>query len=356
MSDILNHYFCNKTNNFIKNSSTKYLKENKDKNKLINCGLYLSESNILTIPRKLNSINKLNISKSHKNLYLLFHNNSKLINQKKMKSKISQKYNNKVNFNKKYSTKSNSNDITKKKNGGYNKKNMYCNIEINKKEKSKIYPYLDKNNNKVEEIINSLMNDNKDNKKIIYSYLSKNFSEIIKSKKYYKKENYPQEKIISPKNYIEYNLKTKPYNTNSFKSFDVQIKFFKNKEYINKKILERIDKFNKNEIKEANLNIKPYYDNNLRNVKNILFDNKNNFHFKTCNNDNFKDNNRNRKRYKYKIFNGMEFKGKNLNSFDEEMNNILISNKNGIKYINNLSERNEHIFNGIKKLYKKLYL
>ena len=88
----------------------------------------------------------------------------------------------------------------------------------------------------------------------------------------------------------------------------------------------------------------------------MLFDNKNNFHFKTINNEDFKDNFKKRKIYKYNIFNGIQLKGKNLNSFDEEMNNILTSNENAIKYINNLSERNENILKGIKKLYEKFEL
>ena len=238
MSDILNNYFYKKTNNLQNNSSTKYFKEIKDKIKLINCGLYLSENNILKIPKKLYSINKSNISKSHKNIYLLFHKNSKFLNQRKKKRNICQKYHNKGTFNKNYSVNSKRNDIIKINNDENKKKTMYYNVEIKKNEKSNIYSYLDEKKYKVEEIIKSLMNDIKEkrNKKIIYNYLSRNISEITKpTKSYYKKEKYPQEKITSTKNYIEYNLKTKPYNNNSINSFDTQIKFFKNRDYIIKK-------------------------------------------------------------------------------------------------------------------------
>lgn len=361
MSDILSTYFSNKN---IYSSAMKNLNSNKEKIKLINCGLVLSERNILTIKDskfpKIKSID----SNEFKNTALF----SNTFIQKKFKNKnidiLDEKKINNFKYFNNYSNKSNINKIIfrnndeKLNNIHYNLKIKTFNNQKKKNPKKKIiYSYSNKNLNKNKEDIKTPNNNKKENKTISYN------TDKPKSNN----NNYTNVRSINPKKDLELKLKTEPNKIFTFKSFDALIKNLNNKKDYKEKILNNIIQSNKNKynLKQLNqLNVNYNYfkshSNDLKKKEKIyLYNNNNNFIF-SRNKNNFSKNNTSigniaktkNKIYKIEIYN----KNKDLISFDEKMNNLMNSTEKTIKYLNKLSGKNETIIKKINILFNNLNL
>lgn len=333
MSDILKSYFSVRDIRKLNNSASKNLISNKAKIKLINCGLFLSESNILKIPQ--NIFKESNIYKTVESKNLNYKNvipfSSKSLNKKQNKYLKDRIFNNLID----------KSDVNKFK-------DYYPLIE-NKKSK--------KNEEKVNKIINSLFKKSEESnsdRPIFYhanstQYLSKMRN---RKKKYYNKELFPREKAINPKAYIEYNFKSDPSNKKLFKSYDIQIKCLNNNEENRIKILKRVNENNKFRDDIEKLEI--YNDNNndvsykdLQKMEKNEFENKKNFNF------NKMDKNSNKNKLKNIFFNidkTNENEYDNLITFDVKMNNAMNSTNNTLKYLRRLSHKNVNLIKKINNL------
>lgn len=327
MSNILNSFLYNMKTKNLYNTDSKYLKENKEKLNLINCGLTLSENNIFKIPysKYKKYLMKKNYSNDNKNEDLLFDINIKPFLPNKIRNGFIQNNIRTERFNNYHLNIFNSNKSLK----------SHKIMPLNEQKKA-IFTYLDKNKikKKVDEILKTLYNDKKEkreNKRIMNdkSHSTKYFNEI------------------NPKAYIEYNLKTKPYNKKIFRSFEFQTKSLKNKEIFTKKIIKRIDKTNNFNMNAEKVILSKYdNDNDVIEVEKILFYNKRNFQFKNINNTTFRNH-----YLKPKISKKFKEEAKKYITFYEKMNNAIAHTENTIKYLNNISEKNEVMIDKIKNLY-----
>ena len=339
------------------NSASKYLKENNDIIKLINCGLFLSEGNIFKIPsnnvKKANIICKTNYSKNYNSENSMLKNTDSLFH-KKLHNKFFANYKNTSVNNPLNNTNSiiNSNKFNDIKIN--NIKYINNNNKPLKDEKIfKIYSYLDKQKNE------SIFFKEKKANKNYFKNISKNNSEVIR-KKYYKKEKFPIEELINPRKYIEYNLKTEPYDKKFLKSYNAQMKLINDKEFIRKKILERTDKIIKYNNNLFKLDVKQtkedIFGKDLNEIKKVILDDgKKDFKSKYYDiNDSFKEKNKKKIVLENNILKNINKSTRyKLINFDEEMNDIVTSTKNTTKYLNDISEKNKNLINNIKNIYNK---
>ena len=173
--------------------------------------------------------------------------------------------------------------------------------------------------------------------------------------------------MINPRKYIDYNLKTEPYNTNFFKSFNAQIKLINNKEYICEKILDRTNKNIKYNDNFFNLSVKKnkedIFNKDLKDLKEIktvfLYNDKNILKLKNHDkniiiNSQFKEKNKKKNLLQNRVIKNLsKIKRYKLFNFDEEMNDVMLSTKNTVKYLNDLSEKNSNLINNIKNIYER---
>ena len=368
MSDILKSYFSHKDIKNINNSASKNLKLNKERLKLFNCGLFISESNILKMPRnKLKEHNKIfnTIESNDCNNTKSFRFNKKenmFLKDKVYQNfldRIEKKNKEKINHNSPLFQNLSSKYILRKKiSENETENNESINLE-DIKDKNEFIPKKLSNNDKekVNEIINSFLNkeENKDKKTIFYHANSSQYLKFRKRrKKYHTKELFPREKSINPKAYIEYNFRADPNNKKLFKSYGIQVKCLNNEEEHRIKILKRVNESDKLRNKfgkiEVNSDAKNY-DNELKRIENVFFADKNNYHFNTIDNEsNIRNNSRNGIGKK-------EFKIDNTNedkiTFDRKMNIAITNTQNTLKYLKELSDKNVVLIKKISDLVYK---
>ena len=368
MSDILKSYFSHKDIKHLNNSASKHLKLNRERIKLFNCGLFISESNILKIPKnKLKEHNKICNTIESNDCY----NTKSLRSNKKenmlLKDKawenfldrIEKKNMEKINHNSSLFQNLSSKFILRKKiSENETENNESFNFE-DIKYKNEFFPKKLSNNDKekVDEIINSFINkeENKDKKNIFYHANSSEYLKFRKRrKKYHTKELFPREKSINPKAYIEYNFRADPNNKNLFKSYKIQVKCLNNEEEHRVKILKRVNesdklrhKFGKIEINSDAKN----YDNELKRIENVIFDDKSNYRFNTLDNEPIIRNN-SRSRIGKKVFK-IDKSNEDKMTFDRKMIIAVTNTENTLKYLKELSDKNVILIKKISDLVYK---
>lgn len=366
MSDILKSYFSHEDIKHIKNSASKHLKLNKERLKLINCGLFLSESNILKIPiNKLKEHNKICNSIESNDCYNT--RSFRLRNKKgnfffkdivypNFLDRIEKKNMEKINHNSPLFQNLSSKYILRKKISENETENDESILE-DIKDRNEFKPKkLSKNEKKeVNKIINSFLNkeENNDKKTIFYHANSSQYLKFRKRrKKYYTKELFPREKSINPKAYIEYNFRADPNNKKLFKSYGIQVKCLNNEEENREKILKRVNESDKirNSFGKIEVNsIAKNYDNELKRIENVFFADKNSYRFNTLDNENDIRDNRNRR--ERKIFK-IDKSNEDLLTFDRKMNIAVTNTQNTLKYLKELSDKNDVL---IKKITDLVY-
>lgn len=368
MSDILKSYFSHKDIKHINNSASKHLKLNKERLKLFNCGLFLSESNILKIPtNKLKEHNKIcntiesNDCYNTKSFRLRNKNGNLFLKDKVFQNfldRIEKKNMERINHNSPLFQNLSSKYILRKKiSENETENNESFNLE-DIKDKNEFIPKKLSNNEKkkVNEIINSFLNkeENNDKKTIFYHANSSQYLKFRKRrKKYYTKELFPREKSINPKAYIEYNFRAEPNNKKLFKSYGIQVKCLNNEEENREKILKRVNEsdnirssFGKIEVNSELKN----YDNELKRIENAYFSDKNNYRFNTIDNEaNIRNNSRSR--IGKKVFK-IDESNEDLITFDRKMNIAVTNTQNTLKYLQELSDKNVVL---IKKITDLVY-
>ena len=368
MSDILKSYFSHKDIKHINNSASKHLKLNKERLKLFNCGLFLSESNILKIPmNKLKEHNKIcntiesNDCYNTKSFRLRNKNGNLFLKDKVFQNfldRIEKKNMERINHNSPLFQNLSSKYILRKKiSENETENNESFNLE-DIKDKNEFIPKKLSNNEKkkVNEIINSFLNkeENNDKKTIFYHANSSQYLKFRKRrKKYYTKELFPREKSINPKAYIEYNFRAEPNNKKLFKSYGIQVKCLNNEEENREKILKRVNEsdnirssFGKIEVNSELKN----YDNELKRIENAYFSDKNNYRFNTIDNEaNIRNNSRSR--IGKKVFK-IDKSNEDLITFDRKMNIAVTNTQNTLKYLQELSDKNVVL---IKKITDLVY-
>ena len=368
MSDILKSYFSHKDIKHINNSASKHLKLNKERLKLFNCGLFLSESNILKIPmNKLKEHNKIcntiesNDCYNTKSFRLRNKNGNLFLKDKVFQNfldRIEKKNMERINHNSPLFQNLSSKYILRKKiSENETENNESFNLE-DIKDKNEFIPKKLSNNEKkkVNEIINSFLNkeENNDKKTIFYHANSSQYLKFRKRrKKYYTKELFPREKSINPKAYIEYNFRAEPNNKKLFKSYGIQVKCLNNEEENREKILKRVNEsdnirssFGKIEVNSELKN----YDNELKRIENAYFADKNNYRFNTIDNEaNIRNNSRSR--IGKKVFK-IDKSNEDLITFDRKMNIAVNNTQNTLKYLQELSDKNVVL---IKKITDLVY-
>ena len=368
MSDILKSYFSHKDIKHINNSASKHLKLNKERLKLFNCGLFLSESNILKIPmNKLKERNKIcntiesNDCYNTKSFRLRNKNGNLFLKDKVFQNfldRIEKKNMERINHNSPLFQNLSSKYILRKKiSENETENNESFNLE-DIKDKNEFIPKKLSNNEKkkVNEIINSFLNkeENNDKKTIFYHANSSQYLKFRKRrKKYYTKELFPREKSINPKAYIEYNFRAEPNNKKLFKSYGIQVKCLNNEEENREKILKRVNEsdnirssFGKIEVNSELKN----YDNELKRIENAYFADKNNYRFNTIDNEaNIRNNSRSR--IGKKVFK-IDKSNEDLITFDRKMNIAVTNTQNTLKYLQELSDKNVVL---IKKITDLVY-
>jgi hypothetical protein len=365
MSDILKSYFSHEDIKHIKNSASKHLKLNKERLKLINCGLFLSESNILKIPiNKLKEHNKICNSIESNDCYNT--RSFRLRNKKgnfffkdivypNFLDRIEKKNMEKINHNSPLFQNLSSKYILRKKISENETENDESILE-DIKDRNEFKPKkLSKNEKKeVNKIINSFLNkeENNDKKTIFYHANSSQYLKFRKRrKKYYTKELFPREKSINPKAYIEYNFRADPNNKKLFKSYGIQVKCLNNEEENREKILKRVNESDKIRSSigkmEVNSDAKNY-DNELKRIENVFFADKNNYRFNTLDNEaNIRNNSRNK--IGKKIFK-IDKSNEDLLTFDRKMNIAVTNTQNTLKYLKELSDKNVVLIKKINDL------
>jgi hypothetical protein len=365
MSDILKSYFSHKDIKHINNSASKNLKLNKERLKLFNCGLFISESNILKMPRnKLKEHNKIfnTIESNDCNNTKSFRFNKKenmFLKDKVYQNfldRIEKKNKEKINHNSPLFQNLSSKYILRKR---ISENETEINESINSediKDKNEFIPKKLSNSEKkkVNEIINSFLNkeENNDKKTIFYHANSSQYLKFRKRrKKYYNKELFPREKSINPRAYIEYNLRANPNNKKYFKSYGIQVKCLNNEEENREKILKRVNESDKIRSSigkmEVNSDAKNY-DNELKRIENVFFADKNNYRFNTLDNEaNIRNNSRNK--IGKKIFK-IDKSNEDLLTFDRKMNIAVTNTQNTLKYLKELSDTNVVLINKINDL------
>jgi len=368
MSDILKSYFSHKDIKYINNSASKHLKLNKERLKLFNCGLFLSESNILKIPmNKLKEHNKINNTIESNDCYTA--KSFRLRNKKGnmfLKDKVYQNFLDRIE--KKNMEKINHNTplfqnlsskyiLRKKISENETENNESINLEDIKDKNEFIPKKLSTNEKKkVNDIINSFLNkEEKNDKKIIFYHA--NSSQYLKfrkkRKKYYSKELFPREKSINPKAYIEYNFRADPNNKKLFKSYGIQVQCLNNEEENREKIIKRVNASNNFRSSIGKIEVNSYakkYDNELKRIENAFYSDKSSHRFNTIDNENnIRNNIRNRNGKKiYKIDKSNE----DLITFDRKMNIAVTNTQNTLKYLKELSDKNVVL---IKKITDLVY-
>jgi hypothetical protein len=366
MSDILKSYFSHEDIKHINSSASKHLKLNKERLKLINCGLFLSESNILKIPiNKLKEHNKICNSIESNDCYNT--RSFRLRNKKgnfffkdivypNFLDRIEKKNMEKINHNSPLFQNLSSKYILRKKISENETENDESILE-DIKDRNEFKPKkLSKNEKKeVNKIINSFLNkeENNDKKTIFYHANSSQYLKFRKRrKKYYTKELFPREKSINPKAYIEYNFRADPNNKKLFKSYGIQVKCLNNEEENREKILKRVNESDKirNSFGKIEVNsIAKNYDNELKRIENVFFADKNSYRFNTLDNENDIRDNRNRR--ERKIFK-IDKSNEDLLTFDRKMNIAVTNTQNTLKYLKELSDKNDVL---IKKITDLVY-
>ena len=366
MSDILKSYFSHEDIKHINSSASKHLKLNKERLKLINCGLFLSESNILKIPiNKLKEHNKICNSIESNDCYNT--RSFRLRNKKgnfffkdkvypNFLDRIEKKNMEKINHNSPLFQNLSSKYILRKKISENETENDESILE-DIKDRNEFKPKkLSKNEKKeVNKIINSFLNkeENNDKKTIFYHANSSQYLKVRKRrKKYYTKELFPREKSINPKAYIEYNFRADPNNKKLFKSYGIQVKCLNNEEENREKILKRVNESDKirNSFGKIEVNsIAKNYDNELKRIENVFFADKNSYRFNTLDNENDIRDNRNRR--ERKIFK-IDKSNEDLLTFDRKMNIAVTNTQNTLKYLKELSDKNDVL---IKKITDLVY-
>ena len=368
MSDILKSYFSHKDIKHINNSASKHLKLNKERLKLFNCGLFLSESNILKIPmNKLKEHNKIcntiesNDCYNTKSFRLRNKNGNLFLKDKVFQNfldRIEKKNMERINHNSPLFQNLSSKYILRKKiSENETENNESFNLEDNK-DKNEFIPKKLSNNEKkkVNEIINSFLNkeENNDKKTIFYHANSSQYLKFRKRrKKYYTKELFPREKSINPKAYIEYNFRAEPNNKKLFKSYGIQVKCLNNEEENREKILKRVNESDniRSSIGKMEVNSElKNYDNELKRIENAYFSDKNNYRFNTIDNEaNIRNNSRSR--IGKKVFK-IDKSNEDLITFDRKMNIAVTNTQNTLKYLQELSDKNVVL---IKKIIDLVY-
>ena len=368
MSDILKSYFSHKDIKHINNSASKHLKLNKERLKLFNCGLFLSESNILKIPmNKLKEHNKIcntiesNDCYNTKSFRLRNKNGNLFLKDKVFQNfldRIEKKNMERINHNSPLFQNLSSKYILRKKiSENETENNESFNLEDNK-DKNEFIPKKLSNNEKkkVNEIINSFLNkeENNDKKTIFYHANSSQYLKFRKRrKKYYTKELFPREKSINPKAYIEYNFRAEPNNKKLFKSYGIQVKCLNNEEENREKILKRVNESDniRSSIGKMEVNSElKNYDNELKRIEIAYFADKNNYRFNTIDNEaNIRNNSRSR--IGKKVFK-IDKSNEDLITFDRKMNIAVTNTQNTLKYLQELSDKNVVL---IKKIIDLFY-
>ena len=366
MSDILKSYFSHKDIKYIKNSASKHLKLNKERLKLFNCGLFLSESNILKIPsNKLKEHNRIcntvesNDCYNAKSFRLRNKNGNIFLKDKFFQNfldRIERNNIENINQNSPLFQNLSSKYILRKR---ISENETEINESINSediKDKNEFIPKKLSNSEKkkVNEIINSFLNkeENNDKKTIFYHANSSQYLKFRKRrKKYYNKELFPREKSINPRAYIEYNLRANPNNKKYFKSYGIQVKCLNNEEENREKILKRVNESDKIRSSigkmEVNSDAKNY-DNELKRIENVFFADKNNYRFNTLDNEaNIRNNSRNK--IGKKIFK-IDKSNEDLLTFDRKMNIAVTNTQNTLKYLKELSDKNVVLIKKINDL------
>lgn len=368
MSDILKSYFSHKDIKHINNSASKHLKLNKERLKLFNCGLFLSESNILKIPmNKLKEHNKIcntiesNDCYNTKSFRLRNKNGNLFLKDKVFQNfldRIEKKNMERINHNSPLFQNLSSKYILRKKISENETENNECfNLEDIKDKNEFISKKLSNNEKKkVNEIINSFLNkeENNDKKTIFYHANSSQYLKFRKRrKKYYTKELFPREKSINPKAYIEYNFRAEPNNKKLFKSYGIQVKCLNNEEENREKILKRVNESDniRSSIGKMEVNSElKNYDNELKRIENAYFADKNNYRFNTIDNEaNIRNNSRSR--IGKKVFK-IDKSNEDLITFDRKMNIAVTNTQNTLKYLQELSDKNVVL---IKKIIDLVY-
>ena len=366
MSDILKSYFSHKDIKHINNSASKNLKLNKERLKLFNCGLFISESNILKIPRnKLKEHNKIcntidsNDGYNTKSFRLRNKKGNIFLKDKVYQNfldRIEKKNMEKINHNSPLFQNLSSKYILRKKINENETENNESFILEDIKDKNEFISKKLSNNDKekVNEIINSFLNkeENKDKKTMFYHANSSQYLKFRKRrKKYYTKELFPREKSINPKAYIEYNFRADPNNKQLFKSYGIQVKCLNNQEEHRVKILKRVNESDKLRNKfgkiEVNTDAKTY-DNELKRIENVFFADKSNYRFNTIDNEpNIRNNIRSR--IGKKVFQ-IDKSNEDKITFDRKMNIAITSTENTLKYLKELSDKNVVLIKKISDL------
>lgn len=368
MTDILKSYFSHKDIKYINNSASKNLNLNKERLKLFNCGLFLSESNILKLPtNKLKENNRICNTIETNEYY-----NTKsfsLRNRKEnifLKDKVYQNFLDRIE--KKNIEKNNNNSplfqnlsskyiLKKKINENETENNDFINLE-SIKDKKEYLPKKMSNNQKqkVNDIINSFFNkeENSDKKTIFYHANSSQYLKFKKRRrKFYSKEQFPREKSIDPKAYIEYNFRADPNNKKLFKSYAIQVKCLNNEEEHRKKILKRVNESDKYRNSIGKLEVSSEantYENELKRIENIYFNDKSSHRFNTIDNET-KIRNESRNRIGKKMFQ-IDKSNEDLITFDRKMNIAVTHTQNTLKYLKELSDKNVIL---IKKITDLVY-
>ena len=365
MSDILKSYLSHKNFRHINNSASKYLNLNKERQKLFNCGLFLSENNILKIPINiLKERNKICNTVESNDYYnskslRLKNQNENIILRDKFNQNIFDRIENKnmemFNNNSPLNQNSSSKYLLRKKISENETENDSLNLEDIKDKNDFITKKLTNNEKeRVNEIINSFINKEESNDKKPIFYHA-NSSQYLKSrkrrKKYYSNALFPREKSINPKAYIEYNIRANPNNKKYFKSYGIQVKCLNNEEENREKIIKRVNESNKYRSSVGKIEVNTdaiNYDNELKRIENIYFNDKSNYRFNTLENDSYKRNN-SRIRIGKKIFN-LDKSNEDLITFDRKMSNAITNTENTLKYLKELSDKNDVLIQKITDL------
>ena len=235
--------------------------------------------------------------------------------------------------------------------------NDFINLE-SIKDKKEYLPKKMSNNQKqkVNDIINSFFNkeENSDKKTIFYHANSSQYLKFKKRRrKFYSKEQFPREKSIDPKAYIEYNFRADPNNKKLFKSYAIQVKCLNNEEEHRKKILKRVNESDKYRNSIGKLEVSSEantYENELKRIENIYFNDKSNHRFNTIDNET-KIRNESRNRIGKKMFK-IDKSNEDLITFDRKMNIAVTHTQNTLKYLKELSDKNVIL---IKKITDLVY-
>ena len=328
MSDILTRFFKTSHEKLLSTKNKDCLKQN-----LLNCGLFLSESNVL----KVKNDNHFYFPRTTKRT---FQNLSK-------KNKISvTELSTQKNTSKDFSiTSKELPTITKKLKISFTPNRTTSNLQHRTTKFDK------------KACINSLINNLLNKKK---SPLKKTKNKIYT--KIEKKKIYPINKSIDPKNYIKYNFALNPSNKKCFKSVDLQIKTLGNKPNFRNDIIKTINENQYNFIFFGKL-VQKTADSSNKIYENLIKENENKLMF-------MKKNEKILKRKDYSLNGKIE---KNINStkdyqkrvnknqkeylsFDEKIKSFLESAKATKNYINKFSAIHKEMImkiNDVKK-YEKM--